>query len=206
VKVHFSTVSSGMIIEFAGSIAPSGWLLCNGSSLLVANYQPLWNVIGYTYGGAGASFNLPNLMTSGSTVVGRDNMGGAPRNGFTNTNLSGVPGQTIGTLGGEFTHSTTVSEMGSHGHTGTASGSNSSLAHTHEIEVNVNDTETGSGGAAQYIGWPQITYPYTNTGNATSDSPTLNHGHTVTILAVGSVPTYHNNTQPSIVTNFIIKI
>jgi microcystin-dependent protein len=41
--------------------APSGWELCEGQSLDTAVYPDLFAVIGYTYGGSGSTFNLPDL-------------------------------------------------------------------------------------------------------------------------------------------------
>ncbi len=55
----------GDIIQFGGASAPSGRVLCDGSSLdSVANtqYAALFGVIGTTYGGTGANnFNVPNI-------------------------------------------------------------------------------------------------------------------------------------------------
>ena len=39
---------------------PPGWLRTNGASVAVNDYLSLFNVIGYTYGGSGANFTLPN--------------------------------------------------------------------------------------------------------------------------------------------------
>lgn len=52
---------AGFVSAFAGGTAPSGWLECNGVSIAVASYPDLHAAIGYTYGGSGASFNLPDL-------------------------------------------------------------------------------------------------------------------------------------------------
>jgi microcystin-dependent protein len=42
---------------------PANWLICDGSSLsTAAPYDKLFAIIGYTYGGSGANFNLPNLV------------------------------------------------------------------------------------------------------------------------------------------------
>jgi microcystin-dependent protein len=41
---------------------PANWLLCNGASLSTTTYAGLFAVFGYTYGGSGANFNLPNLQ------------------------------------------------------------------------------------------------------------------------------------------------
>lgn len=43
------------------STIPDGWLPCNGSSKTTANYPDLFAVIGYTFGGSGANFSMPNL-------------------------------------------------------------------------------------------------------------------------------------------------
>ena len=57
-------ISTGMIICWAGTNGniPSGWLLCDGSSIATATYSDLHTAIGYVYGGAGANFNLPDLV------------------------------------------------------------------------------------------------------------------------------------------------
>ena len=41
--------------------APPNYLICDGSLLNVSDYQQLFNIIGYNFGGSGASFNLPNF-------------------------------------------------------------------------------------------------------------------------------------------------
>lgn len=51
----------GKIAPFAQSAVPAGWLACNGASVATATYPALFAAIGYTYGGAGAAFNLPDL-------------------------------------------------------------------------------------------------------------------------------------------------
>jgi len=51
----------GVIFPYGGETAPSGFLLCNGTSHLVADYPDLFAVLEYQYGGSGANFNLPNL-------------------------------------------------------------------------------------------------------------------------------------------------
>ena len=54
---------TGTIIPYAGSTAPSGFLLCDGSAVSRTTYSALFAVIGTTYGeGDGNStFNLPDL-------------------------------------------------------------------------------------------------------------------------------------------------
>lgn len=40
---------------------PSGWLECNGSSYAASLYPALFNEIGYSWGGSGANFNVPDF-------------------------------------------------------------------------------------------------------------------------------------------------
>lgn len=52
----------GEIRLFSCTYAPLGFLDCNGQALSIQQYQPLFAVIGTTYGGNGSTqFNLPNL-------------------------------------------------------------------------------------------------------------------------------------------------
>lgn len=47
---------------FAGNFAPNYWMFCNGSLLPIAQYTPLFALIGTTYGGDGqTTFALPDL-------------------------------------------------------------------------------------------------------------------------------------------------
>ena len=63
----------GLIVSYAGSVssvdAPSGWLLCDGRSVMRSTYSKLFGKIGTTYGSVNdKSFNLPNLK--GRVVMG----------------------------------------------------------------------------------------------------------------------------------------
>jgi microcystin-dependent protein len=58
--VTTSVNPAGSLLMFAGSSAPAGTLLCDGLSHLTANYPALFAAIGYTYGGSGANFNVPD--------------------------------------------------------------------------------------------------------------------------------------------------
>lgn len=67
----------GAVMPYAGPVAPSGWVLCDGSEVKTADYETLFSVIGYTYGdpatllGLG-TFKLPDLR--GRFALGLDNM------------------------------------------------------------------------------------------------------------------------------------
>jgi microcystin-dependent protein len=57
---------------FAGSTAPTGWLLCDGTAVSRTTYSDLFAITSTTYGvGDGSTtFNLPNLK--GRVPVGLD--------------------------------------------------------------------------------------------------------------------------------------
>jgi microcystin-dependent protein len=61
----------GSIVYFAASAAPVGWFQCNGAVLDKTIYVDLFNVIGYSYGGSGNQFLLPDLR--GQFLRGWDN-------------------------------------------------------------------------------------------------------------------------------------
>lgn len=58
-----TNIPVGTIVPFVSTntSVQYGWLPCNGQSVLVVDYPELYNIIGYEYGGVGASFNVPNL-------------------------------------------------------------------------------------------------------------------------------------------------
>lgn len=64
----------GTIEFFCGTEVPENWLLCNGDSLpKVGDYEVLFDVIGYKFGGSDHFFSLPDLtgrapLHSGNSV------------------------------------------------------------------------------------------------------------------------------------------
>lgn len=62
----------GEIVPFAGSTAPNGWMLCDGTAISRTTYSALFAVTSTNYGSGNGSttYNLPNLK--GSVPVGRD--------------------------------------------------------------------------------------------------------------------------------------
>lgn len=109
----FNSVRRGALLPigsvlFAGfSATPTGFLECDGASYDKAVYPALFSAIGYTFGGSGDNFNVPNLK--GRFAVG----------------LAALPDSyalNIGDTGGEQNHTLTEDEMpihnhGSHDHT-----------------------------------------------------------------------------------------
>ena len=74
---NVATMPAGAILPFAGTTAPNGYLLCDGSEQLISSYPELFAVIGYTYKPivdiVGVStFGLPDLR--GRFPLGKDSM------------------------------------------------------------------------------------------------------------------------------------
>jgi microcystin-dependent protein len=52
---------AGSIIYHAANTPPTGFIKANGASLSTSTYSALFAAIGYTFGGSGSSFNVPDL-------------------------------------------------------------------------------------------------------------------------------------------------
>lgn len=107
----FTGLATGMISPYAGSAAPTGWLLCYGQAVSRTTYADLYTIISTTYGvGDGSTtFNLPDMR--GRFPLGKDNMGGSSAN-------RAVHAQAVilgGSAGAE-THTLTTDELASHNH------------------------------------------------------------------------------------------
>lgn len=95
----------GLVLDFAGSTAPSGWLLLDGSVISQTIYHNLFAVIGTVYntGSEGAgNFRLPDCR--GRIVIGAGTG-------------SGLSSRTLGQKLGTETHQLTEAELPSHNHT-----------------------------------------------------------------------------------------
>lgn len=158
-------VPSGVFVPYAGSVCPSGWLLCAGQAVSRTTYATLFAAISTTYGAGDGSttFNLPNLR--GRVPLGMDNMNGTSANVVT-----GAWADTLGGANGTETHTLSTSEL---------------PAHTHGIK-NKSDYQTLTAGGSTNLFTPSGTVGASTTESAGSGAA-------------------HNNIQPSIAVNYIIK-
>lgn len=189
--VNQQPMPSGSITQFAGSSAPSGWLTCDGTAVSRTTYAALFSVIGTTYGAGDGSttFALPNLQ--GKVPVGYDS--------------SQTEFDSLGETGGAKTHTLTTSEMPSHTHTQDAHGHTGTALtageHTHTTNAAYNTSGMGPAGAYAF-------YHYVRTENSSSAG---SHSHTLSINNTTATNQNtgggqaHNNLQPYIVLNYIIK-
>lgn len=151
------TIPAGSIMPFAGSSAPSGWLLCSGQAVSRSTYAALFAVISTTYGAGDGSttFNLPDLR--GRFPLGKDNMGGSSAN-----NVTATQADNLGQSAGAETHTLTISEMPAHDHaikgsTNTAGGATSMWAGN---TAGASAAQMQGGGAAHNNMPPYLTLNY----------------------------------------------
>ena len=99
-------IPTGAILDFAGSSAPDGYLLCDGQVVSRTTYAALYAVVGDTWGNGNGSttFNVPDLR--GRTTIGVD--GSAGRQGGDLSDL--------GETGGSSVHTLTTAQMPAHRH------------------------------------------------------------------------------------------
>ena len=74
---NVATMPVGVMVPFAGTVIPLGYLLCDGSELKISEYSSLFAAIGYLYRDynslvGAASFAIPDMR--GRHALGRDNM------------------------------------------------------------------------------------------------------------------------------------
>jgi microcystin-dependent protein len=229
---------AGMITQYGGASAPTGWVLCQGQSLSRTNplYARLYSAIGVVYGAVDIdNFNVPNLK--GRIPVGLDS---------TQTEFDA-----LAETGGSKTHTLTSAQMPSHTHVQNShnhtqnSHNHTQDAHNHTQQAHQHSVSltTGSGGAHSHTydstnvlrdagsnatytsivggtdststaaahthtvsGFVDNNTPLNNSTTATNNSTTAtNDSATATNQNAGSGDA-HNNLQPYIVVNYIIKL
>jgi microcystin-dependent protein len=181
-----------------------GWLKCDGRALDKTAHNLLFQVIGYTFGGSGSTFNLPNpqgrVMGTVGTVTDYD---------------SRTRTYEAGDSVGELDHQLTIGEMPAHNHnkaTGSP-GDNTTGDGTTSVNGGHTHSITDPGHHHTYVNQPNTVNPATsltttdvadnynvtqNTGNSyTGISINTAGDHTHTISSNGNNQ-YHNNVQPTL--------
>ena len=185
-------VTSGLIFDYAGTSAPSGYLLCDGTAYSRTTYANLFNAIGTTWGAGDGSttFNVPDLrrratIGSGGTAVG-------------------PVANTVGATGGEETHTLVTAELAAHNHGVT------DPTHTHGITDPGHQHLPATVGQGAIGNVPAGGTSVVPTGNYNIPSAvtgiSLNAASTGITTQNNGSGTAHNNMQPSAVVTKIIKV
>lgn len=76
---------TGTIVMYAGSAAPTGWLICDWTSYVTTDYADLFALIGYTYGNDAGKFRVPDFRGRAPIGVGTGihHIGGTPNAALT---------------------------------------------------------------------------------------------------------------------------
>jgi len=200
-------IPSGTIQMFAGSTAPNGWLICDGSVISRRSYNDLFKVIGTTYGTGNANntFALPDMR-------GRIPICAGTGTSLTARTLGSNIGAETATLAEtnlpSHTHTATVgTQSANHTHTGTSGGQ--SVNHTHSYGIPIGTTGS-SYGIIDHLTASAAT-PLTtansvgHTHSTTFGTESATHSHSVTNANTGS-GTAFSIMPPLLAVNFIIKI
>jgi len=170
---NLQTVPTGTVSAFAGSSAPTGYLLCDGSPVNRTTYAALAGVLEdpltpgtYIYGNGDGSttFNLPDLR--GRVVAGLD----SANNVLNET--SSIDGTALGEVGGDDVHLLTSAQSGL-------------PAHSHGISYYNEDTAGGNQ-------VDRVPFSGSITGSTANNT-------------AQDASSAHNNVQPTIILNYIIK-
>lgn len=182
-------VPAGLIFPYAASAAPSGYLVCDGSAVSRTTYATLFTLIGVTYGSGdgGTTFNIPDLR--GRVIAGHDiAVGGSTADRLTGL-TGGVNSNTVGNTGGDEKHALTEAQMPKHYH---------QMRGPNSITAPQNDGgATGhgiyGGGTPDDSAQEYGTYSTGGSASSGSQSTGTSNGND------------HNNVQPTMILNYIIK-
>ncbi|MDP0499716.1 MAG: tail fiber protein [Verrucomicrobiota bacterium JB022] len=214
----------GSVEIFAGNYAPSGWMFCDGTALLVSQYQALFSLIGTTYGGNGQPyFNLPDLRANIPIHTGQ-----MPGSAIYHQIGQAVGSQTVAIQSNQMpihTHAAVVASMALKASTSLALNSASTTSSLHVSDQNATQPAATAGaslGTTVMSGGRTTTVCDTyntnapnvalNAASVTSQTslPLPDVGVTgnlgITNAATGGGPIGHDNMQPFLALNFIICV
>ena len=175
----------GVVLPYAGSTAPDGWLLCQGQEISQTTYAALYSVLSTTYN----TQIDPTLGTAWTAPAGGNFRVPDYRGSF----LRGVgtaSGKDATTLGGYQVEKTAKNGLAT-------SLANTDLSHVHDtvLTLSGNTTQPNSGGTTF---WCAV--QGSGVRNTQGASVSMNHSHTATV-------TGDNETRPlNKGVNYIIKI
>lgn len=197
------TIPLGSGLDHWGTTAPnSAFAFAYGQAISRTTYAPLFSLFGTTYGtGDGSTtFNIPDKR--GRVSAGKDDMGGNAANRL--TSAGAVTGTSLGYAGGEQLHAITLGEMAQHSHTATTTNSSSTFNLTingSQATTDHTNNFTTNGGVGSFT--TQGNQFFSQSPSVTIPSSGLTLSTTINNAGSG---TAHNNVQPTIISNYIIRI
>lgn len=205
----------GEVVDFAGSAAPAGWLLCFGQNVNRTTYAALFAVLSTTYGAGDGSttFGLPDLR--GRVTAGKDDMGGSAASRITSGGQAAINGASLGAAGGAQDNTLDTTRIPAHAHGVTDPTHNHSQnAHQH-FTVNNDSVTSGATGTTETVPRAKTTTgdsDYGLGGSGTAADRGLSSATTATNVAASTGISIqnaggggaHNNVQPTIVLNKMI--
>ena len=195
-----SLVPSGVIMPYAGSTAPAGWLICDGASVSQTTYPNLYAAIGFNWGNpGGGSFNLPSL--AGQFLRGRANGSANDPDRATRT-ASAAGGNTGDAVGSVQVNAT--AKNGLTNANSTASGSiGTSGGHSHSMRFRTPAGLSIGGDDSRYM----LIAADTPGGLATPSQTDGSHTHSFSGTAAAQTITGDAETRPrNAYVNYIIKV
>jgi len=186
-----SLIPIGASVDYWGIAAPnSSFALMYGQAISRITYGALFALLGTTFGSGDGSttFNIPDLR--GRVVAGKDDMGGSAASRLTSSYFGGTA-TNLGATGGLESNTLNTAQIPSHTHTAISA----DAGHVHS-----------NGGASI-----QNAYGGTNSGSQISWAGSPNNvgtsfaNITTTIANTGGGGA-HNNTQPTIIGNKLLRI
>lgn len=192
---------TGTIVMYAGSTAPAGWYMCDGTFKNRTTDARLFSVVGTTFGAGDGSttFNLPDMTNRFPIGVGA----------YGGTALGGNEGE----VGIDPTHIGNRVAYNQHSHAhgassdGQGSHSHNVNGHTHGIAIVNSNAASGSVARISQLGGVALTVNGSNTGNTNSAGSSTDaqgyHGHNITVNAAGLSNGANEHARLGL--NFIIK-
>jgi microcystin-dependent protein len=186
----------GALMDFGGTTAPTGWLICDGQAVSRTTYAALFTAIGTTWGAGDGSttFNVPGLQK----YFRRHRDGGT---------LAGAVGVLKNPANLAHTHTgsgSTGTESNDHMHTYAGTTGTDSPDHSHGVSINAGGNALGVSGGGSFSlptapsavqsGGASARHAHAFSG--TTSGINVNHTHTFSVTTGGGSADDANEARP----------